>query len=48
MLDVKTESQLYNEDLDFLEAHYDELLEKYPEQWAQIHHLIDDAVEFRS
>ena len=36
MLDVKTESQIYDEDWDFLETHYDELLEKYPEQWVAV------------
>ena len=36
MLNVETESQLYDEDWDFLEAHYDELLEKYPEQWVAV------------
>ena len=36
MLDAKTESQLFREDCEFLDAHYDELLEKYPERWVAV------------
>ncbi len=36
MLDAKTESQLYHEDWDFIEANYDALQEKYPEHWIAL------------
>lgn len=36
MLDVKTESQLYHEDWDFVEANFDALQEKYPEHWIAV------------
>ena len=36
MADAKTESQLFREDWEFLDAHYTELLEKYPEQWVAV------------
>ena len=36
MLDVKTELQKFAKDGQFFDAHYEELLEKYPEQWVAV------------
>ena len=36
MLDVKTELQKFAKDGQFLDAHYEELLEQYPEQWVAV------------
>ena len=36
MLNTKTESQLYHEDWDFVEANYHVLQQKYPEHWIAV------------
>ncbi len=36
MLDTKADMKRFHEDGQFFDAHYDELLEKYPERWIAV------------
>ena len=36
MIDIKKELQKFTKDGQFLDVHYEELLEEYPEQWVAV------------